>query len=54
MDLAIAHYANNILGFPPAIRYFLCPQGCVASLRLVKDFRAALKKAVYDGGWEAA
>ena len=49
MDLASAHMANNALDFlQQQIR--ILPQGanppCVASLRLIKDFWAALKRAV--------
>ena len=56
MDLASAHVANNTLDFlQQQVKFF--PHGadppCIASLRLIKDFWVALKKAVLDKGCEA-
>ena len=57
MDLASAHFANATLDFLRQERIRFVPKDAnppsVASLRPVEDFWAALKKAVYDGGWEA-
>ena len=58
MDLASAHYANDTLAFLRQEGIRFVPKHanppCVASLRPVEDFWAALKKAVYDEGWEAS
>ena len=57
MDLASAHYANATLAFLQQEKIRFVPKDAnppsVASLRSVEDFWAALKKAVYDEGWEA-
>ena len=57
MDLASAHYANDTLQFlrEQGIRFVPKESNppCIASLRPVEDFWAALKKQVYDEGWEA-
>ena len=56
MDLASTHVVNNTLDFLQQQVKFV-PHGadlpCIASLRLIKDFWAALKKAVLDKGCEA-
>lgn len=56
-DLASAHYANDTLDFlrQNNIRFIAKDANppCVASLRPIEDFWAALKKSVYDQGWEA-
>ena len=57
MDLASAHHANATLAFLQQEKIRFVPKDAnppnVASLCLVEDFWAALKKAVYDEGWEA-
>jgi hypothetical protein len=57
MDLASAHYANATLAFLQQEKIRFVPKDAnppsVASLWPVEDFWAALKKAVYDEGWEA-
>ena len=57
MDLASAHYANDTLDFLRRENIRFIPKAAnppsVASLRPIEDFWAALKKEVYDGGWEA-
>ena len=58
MDLANAHFANDTLAFLRREGIWFVPKDanppCVASLRPIEDFCAALKKTVYDKGWEAA
>ena len=55
MYLASAHYANDTLTFLRQQSICFVPKNanppCVASLRSVEDFW--LKKAFYNGGWEA-
>ena len=57
MDLASAHYANDTLDFLREENIRFIPKDAnppsVASLHPIEDFWAALKKEVYDGGWEA-
>ena len=57
MDLASAHHANATLAFLQQEKICFVPKDAnppnVASLCLVEDFWAALKKPVYDEGWEA-
>ena len=55
MDLASAHIANDTLGFLRQQIKFVPKKAnphCIASLRPVKDFWVALKKAINDKGWE--
>ena len=56
IDLACAHYANDTLNFLREEGIRFVPKDAnppsVASLRPIEDFWAALKKEVYDGGWE--
>ena len=57
MDLASSHFANNTLDLlrQEGIRFVPKEDNppCVAFLRPIEDFWSALKKSVYDGGWEA-
>ena len=57
MDLAIAHFVNNMLAFLQQKNICLVPKdispSCVALLQPVEDFRATFQKAIDDGGKEA-
>ena len=57
MDLVSSHYANSTLDFLKEERIRFIPKEAnppaVASLRPIEDLWAALKKLVYEGGWEA-
>ena len=56
-DLASAHYSRDALQFLEENNIRYVPKDAnppaVASLRPIEDYWSALKKAVYDGGWEA-
>ena len=56
-DLASAHYSRSALELLQSNNIWFIPKEAnppaVASLRPIEDFWSALKKRVYDEGWEA-